>query len=238
MAEGAKEKRKPTDGATAPSARRWKCLIWWPRSAVRCASPSCRTSATFPKATLYRLVQTLTKQGMLTYDPDRKTYFHGHAPGPPGACGLEAIVAGPHRAAASGRAGAGWCGETCIWRSSTAARCFMSTSCNADAPGGDVLQAGKVGPAYCTGVGKAMLAYLAEEQLERALAQQSFYRFTEKHITDETALRDELAEIRKRGFAFDRRRTRTRHHLRRRAHPDRARPPAGRPVGHRARPEA
>ena len=31
----------------------------------------------FPKATLYRFVQTLTNQGMLAYDPDRSTYAPG-----------------------------------------------------------------------------------------------------------------------------------------------------------------
>ena len=31
----------------------------------------------FPKATLYRLVQTLTHQGLLAFDPDRQTYAPG-----------------------------------------------------------------------------------------------------------------------------------------------------------------
>ena len=31
----------------------------------------------YPKATLYRFVQTLTNQGMLSYDPDRQTYAPG-----------------------------------------------------------------------------------------------------------------------------------------------------------------
>ena len=31
----------------------------------------------FPKATLYRFVQTLTNQNMLSYDPDRQTYQVG-----------------------------------------------------------------------------------------------------------------------------------------------------------------
>ena len=31
----------------------------------------------FPKATLYRLLQTLTSQGMLAYDDDRQTYAPG-----------------------------------------------------------------------------------------------------------------------------------------------------------------
>ena len=40
---------------------------------------------------------------------------------------------------------------------------------------------GNKSPAYCTGVGKAMLAFLPEEELDRVIRQQSFHRFTE-HI--------------------------------------------------------
>jgi IclR family KDG regulon transcriptional repressor len=31
----------------------------------------------YPKATLYRFVQTLTTQGMLSFDPERQTYAPG-----------------------------------------------------------------------------------------------------------------------------------------------------------------
>jgi IclR family transcriptional regulator, KDG regulon repressor len=31
-------------------------------------------------------------------------------------------------------------------------------------------QAGKIGPAYCTGVGKVMLAFLSDDELTKALA--------------------------------------------------------------------
>jgi DNA-binding IclR family transcriptional regulator len=64
-------------------------------------------------------------------------------------------------------------------------------------------QAGKVGPAYCTGVGKAMLAYLPEAGLEEAINRQSFHRFTDQTIITPDALRSELAAIQKTGFAFD-----------------------------------
>jgi DNA-binding IclR family transcriptional regulator len=65
-------------------------------------------------------------------------------------------------------------------------------------------QAGKVGPAYCTGVGKAMLAFLPEPELSGAISQQSFHRFTPNTLTGEAALRADLAEVRARGFALDR----------------------------------
>ena len=65
-------------------------------------------------------------------------------------------------------------------------------------------QAGKVGPAYCTGVGKAMLAHLEPEALDAAIARQAFHRFTETTLTTPTALRAELQDIRAAGASFDR----------------------------------
>jgi IclR family KDG regulon transcriptional repressor len=64
-------------------------------------------------------------------------------------------------------------------------------------------QAGKIGPAYCTGVGKVMLAFLSDDELTKALARQSFHRFTDQTLTMPEALRAELAQIKTRGFAFD-----------------------------------
>ena len=65
-------------------------------------------------------------------------------------------------------------------------------------------QAGKVGPAYCTGVGKAMLAYVSDEALDRAIHRQSFHRFTPHTLDTPAKLRAELEAIRRRGHAFDR----------------------------------
>lgn len=63
---------------------------------------------------------------------------------------------------------------------------------------------GKVGPAYCTGVGKAMMAYLPQDALEDALHRQTFARFTATTLTSREALLRELEAIRARGHAFDR----------------------------------
>lgn len=58
-------------------------------------------------------------------------------------------------------------------------------------------------PAHCTGLGKAMLAYANEEQVERVLAA-GLVRRTATTIVDEAALRAELEEVRARGIAYDR----------------------------------
>lgn len=62
---------------------------------------------------------------------------------------------------------------------------------------------GKIGPAYCTGVGKAMLSALPEARLVEAIKAQSFQRHTAKTLVNEQMLRDELVRIRERGCAFD-----------------------------------
>jgi IclR family transcriptional regulator, KDG regulon repressor len=64
-------------------------------------------------------------------------------------------------------------------------------------------QAGKIGPAYCTGVGKAMLAFSEPQRLSDLIAQQSFHRFTAKTLCSPKALMSELDAIRARGYAFD-----------------------------------
>ena len=59
-------------------------------------------------------------------------------------------------------------------------------------------------PAYCTGVGKVLLAHLHPEQLDRALTRTEFRRFTESTVTDAERLRDDLAKIVEQGYASDR----------------------------------
>lgn len=157
----------------------------------------------FPKATLYRLLQTLTNQGMLSYDSDAQTYKLGVR-----------LVRLAHAA----------------WRQSSLgpiARPFVEELAQdaqmtvhlAQLDGGQVLyvdklnpknpiemysECGKVGPCYCTGVGKAMLAYLDDEELEKALQQQSFHKFTANTLDNADALKADLSSIRKTGISFDR----------------------------------
>ena len=57
--------------------------------------------------------------------------------------------------------------------------------------------------AYCTGIGKVLLAGLDTPARERYLAGGPFVRLTETTITDPEALRHSLAEIAQRGHAVD-----------------------------------
>ncbi|MEM6383220.1 MAG: IclR family transcriptional regulator [Pseudomonadota bacterium] len=63
---------------------------------------------------------------------------------------------------------------------------------------------GKVGPAFCTGVGKAMMAHLPPEILDDVIGEQSFRQYTPHTLTDPQSLRDELESVRARGHAYDR----------------------------------
>jgi DNA-binding IclR family transcriptional regulator len=62
---------------------------------------------------------------------------------------------------------------------------------------------GKTAPAYCASLGKAILAQFPEERLAAYLADQPLLRRTPATITQESALRRELAKTKDQGFAVD-----------------------------------
>ena len=161
------------------------------------------SDSAFPKATLYRLLQTLTKQNMLEYDPDTQTYSLGMrlvrlAHGAWTQSSL-APIARPHLDRLSAQVS-----HTVHLAQLDNAQVLYVDKRNARHPVEMFSDAGKVGPAYCTGVGKAMLAFLPEDQQQNAIDQQSFHRFTGHTYTTPDALRVELEAIRQRGYAFDR----------------------------------
>lgn len=157
----------------------------------------------FPKATVYRFVQTLTSQGMLSYDPERQTYAPGirlvrlaHSAWQQSSL---APVARPHLDALARDVG-----ETVHLAQLDHAQVLYVDKRTGDDPIEMYSQAGKIGPAYCTGVGKAMLAYLEEGHLADVIAQQSFHVFTAATLDSAEALRAELIDIRSNGYGFDR----------------------------------
>lgn len=62
---------------------------------------------------------------------------------------------------------------------------------------------GVLRPAYCTGLGKALLSALSEVHLERYLAATELKPVSSKTITEPDILRRQLEEIRRNGVAFD-----------------------------------
>ncbi|HYF95263.1 MAG TPA: IclR family transcriptional regulator [Symbiobacteriaceae bacterium] len=62
---------------------------------------------------------------------------------------------------------------------------------------------GRRSPAHCTGLGKALIAYLPDDQLEQLIRLRGLKQYTPNTISDPAALRAHLAVIRERGVAFD-----------------------------------
>jgi DNA-binding IclR family transcriptional regulator len=157
----------------------------------------------FPKATLYRFLQTLTNQRLLAYDPEHQTYSVGvrlvrlaHAAWNQTSL---APIARPHLDALSHKIGL-----TVHLAQLDHGQVLYVDKRNATQPVAMFSDAGKIGPAYCTGVGKAMLAFLPMAEQQRLLDQQSYHKFTAQTLGDPAALSAELANIVKRGHAYDR----------------------------------
>ena len=157
----------------------------------------------YPKATLFRLLQTLTSQRMLSLDPDNGSYTLGvrmvrlaHVAWSQSSL---APIARPFLDGLSEEMG-----ETVHLAQLDNAHVLYVDKRNAAVPIEMFSQAGKIGPAYCTGVGKAMLAFLPEDHLQRLLPQMSFHRYTDNTLVSTSALRAELVDIRRHGHAFDR----------------------------------
>lgn len=62
---------------------------------------------------------------------------------------------------------------------------------------------GRRNPAHCTGVGKIMMAFLPEEEVDAIIHRHGLARFTDVTLTTPAALKADLAEVRKLGYARD-----------------------------------
>jgi len=156
-----------------------------------------------PKATLYRLIQTLTNQGMLRFDEVQQTYSPGlrlvrlaHAAWRRSSL---APVARPYLDALSAEVG-----ETIHLAQLDHGQVLYVDKRNARTPIEMFSQAGKIGPGYCTGVGKAMIAHLDEDAREDAIRRQAFFQHTPHTLGKEADFRADLDNIRAQGIAFDR----------------------------------
>ena len=159
--------------------------------------------APYPKTTLYRLLQTLVSQEMLSFDDRVQTYQPGIRLVRLAHAAWRQSSLAPVARDAIDRLSA-QVGETIHLAQLQQGQVLYVDKRNAAQPVEMFSQAGKVGPGYCTGVGKAMIAHLDDEARERAIALQSFYRHTPATLTTPQALRDDLARVRAEGVAFDR----------------------------------
>ena len=56
---------------------------------------------------------------------------------------------------------------------------------------------------HCTGVGKALIAFLPQEELDHLIREHGLPRHNKKTITSSPRLKEELAKVRRLGYAFD-----------------------------------
>ena len=157
----------------------------------------------FPKATTYRLLQTMTNQGMLSYNNESQKYSLGlrlvrlaHNAWKQASLGP---IAAPHLDQLSRQVR-----ETVHLAQIENGQVLFIDKRHTSERFETLAQAGRIVPAHCTGVGKVMLAYLSPERQEYVLQRQTFIKFTETTITNKQALLAELVHIRSDGVAYDR----------------------------------
>ncbi|MDD7911416.1 MULTISPECIES: IclR family transcriptional regulator [Pseudovibrio] len=160
------------------------------------------SSVPLSRATLHRMLRQLTNEGMLSYDSEQHTYRVGFR-----------LMRLAHSAWANTSLAGAASDALDILSAKVSETIHLAVLDNYQVlyvdkrlPARSVQMyssPGKIGPAYCTGVGKAMLAFLPDAQLDHAIAAQSFQKHTAKTLVTPQMLRDNLSVIRQRGYAFD-----------------------------------
>jgi len=65
------------------------------------------------------------------------------------------------------------------------------------------IEIGKRTPLHCTAVGKAIMAYLSEDEINLIIKEKGLEKFTENTITTKKELENEFKKIREQGYAVD-----------------------------------
>jgi DNA-binding IclR family transcriptional regulator len=153
-------------------------------------------------STAFHLVRTMVALGYVRQDPETKRYHVGRQ--------LFALAAGAHDEAnlvfVSGpilRELASRTGEACH----IALRVGDDVVTVAKSEGSSVIRmaerVGAVRPAYCTAIGKALLASQADAQIDKYLARVTLRRYTANTIVERARLARELEAVRAAGYAVD-----------------------------------
>ncbi len=156
----------------------------------------------YPKSTLHRMLRTLVAENMLEFCEDQHTYRPGlrlvrlaHA------AWAEASLATTAREVLDGLAAD--LRETIHLGVLDNAQVLYVDKRTGDYHMSLYASVGKVGPAYCTGIGKAMLSVLSGSDLQNAISRQAFHRYTPRTISDVAGLRADLKRCRARGYSLD-----------------------------------
>jgi len=153
------------------------------------------------KATAWGIVTTLEKQGFLQQDPDTLKYGIGSKMFELGMVyfGSLEINAKASRLVQELANRTGLVSRVGIWDSESILITLVALPKSEDSLSH---QLGPRVPAYCSGIGKAVLSFLAPDELERYLSSLDFIRHTRSTILTADGLRKDLEETRERGYAI------------------------------------
>jgi len=158
------------------------------------------------RSTVHRYVATLAKLGYLQQDPDSKRYRLGPKVLDLGFSALNSMdlleISAPHLRKLSDETQ-----RTVNLAILDGTDVVYIERCRSARPGQQEidlnLHVGARLPAYCTAMGKAIMAFLPEERLEELIAQIDFVPRGPKTLTDPKAFREELVKIREFGIAVN-----------------------------------
>lgn len=160
------------------------------------------TSTGLNKTTAFRLVNTLEEAGYLLRDPGTKRYRPGIKVLQLGFTAITSLdfrqVAHPYLELLSQQVG-----ETVSMSVLDGMEIVYVDRVRNQQIMGVVLGLGSRLPAHCGSMGKAMLAYLPPDELNRRLEAASLKPRTSKSLTTRQALETELALVRQQGYAFN-----------------------------------
>jgi IclR family pca regulon transcriptional regulator len=158
------------------------------------------------RSTVHRYVATLAKLGYLQQDPDSKRYRLGPKVLDLGFSALNSMdlleVSAPHLRRLSDETQ-----RTVNVAILDGTDVVYIERCRAARPGQQEidlnLHVGARLPAYCTAMGKAILAFVSEERLEEVIERIDFVSRGPNTLTDPKAFREELVKVRASGIAIN-----------------------------------
>jgi IclR family pca regulon transcriptional regulator len=158
------------------------------------------------RSTVHRYVATLAKLGYLQQDPDSKRYRLGPKVLDLGFSALNSMdlleVSAPHLRRLSDETQ-----RTVNVAILDGTDVVYIERCRAARPGQQQidlnLHVGARLPAYCTAMGKAILAFVSEERLEEVIERIDFVPRGPNTLTDPKAFREELVKVRASGIAIN-----------------------------------
>jgi IclR family transcriptional regulator, acetate operon repressor len=153
-------------------------------------------------ATVYRILVTLEGRGLVEFDPEEQLWH----------IGAQAFVIGARflrrtslveRARPILRKLMEATGETANLGVEKEGAVLFISQVETNASIRAFFPPGSLSPMHASGIGKALLAEMDAERLERRIAMSGLEAFTPQTITDSEVLRDDLKAIRARGFSID-----------------------------------